>query len=199
MLINSANLMGGSSEPDGFRGFGRVQLDAGMPLDTAGALGLLVVDSATTSIDSYGDNTEVINIDGDADLDLRVTLAWIDPPTTVLSAVQLVNDLDLVVTAPSGATYTMWGSGASDTVNVVERVIVPAASVEGGEWTVTVSAKQLLAEQWYSLVVTGPISHSDASVQGESAATSPGSNSFRARVFYYPLLSVVLALAVYRQ
>ncbi len=47
-LINSANLMGGNSEPDGFRGFGRVHLDAGLPLDGTGALGLLVVDSNTT-------------------------------------------------------------------------------------------------------------------------------------------------------
>ena len=160
MLINSANLIGGSREPDGFRGFGRVHLDAGMPLDSNGALGLLVVDSATATIDSYDENTEVIDIDGDADLDLRVTLAWIDPPATALSAVQLVNDLDLVLTSPSGATYTMWESGASDTVNVVERVIVPAASMESGQWTVTVSAKQLLAVQGYSLVVTGPISSS---------------------------------------
>ena len=157
MIINSANLMGGSSEPDGVRGFGRVHLDAGMPLDRKGALGLLVVDSATASIDSDGKNTETVDIQGDAGLDLRVTLAWIDPPTTALSAVQLVNDLDLVVTAPSGATYTMWESGTSDMVNVVERVIVPAESVESGQWKVTVSAKQLLAEQGYSLVVTGAI------------------------------------------
>ena len=157
MIINSANLMGGSSEPDGFRGFGRVHLDAGMPLDSTGALGLLVADSATTTINSYGENTELIDVDENAGLDLRVTLAWIDPPTTALSAVQLVNDLDLVVTAPSGATYTMWESGMSDTVNVVERVIVPATSVESGQWKVTVSAKQLLAEQGYSLVITGAI------------------------------------------
>ena len=157
MIINSANLMGGSSEPDGVRGFGRVHLEAGMPLDRTGAPGLLVADAATTSIGSNGENTEVIDMNGDAGLDLRVTLAWIDPPTTALSAMQLVNDLDLVVTAPSGKKYTMWESGKSDTVNVVERVIVPASSVKSGEWKVTVSSKELLADQAYSLVVTGGI------------------------------------------
>ena len=190
--------MGGSSEPDGFRGFGRVHLEAGLPLDDAGALGLLVVDSATATIDSYGENTEVVDIDGDAGLDLRITLSWVDPPTTALSAVQLVNDLDLVVTAPSGITYTMWLSGAPDTSNVNERVVVPAASVESGEWTVTVSAKQLLAEQGYSLVVTGAISSSEyASAQGEeAAATSVGSNCFFGRMLY-PVLSLVVALMVH--
>ena len=68
-----------------------------MPLNDAGALGLLVVDSATASIDSYGENTETVAVDGNTGLDLRVTLSWMDPPTTALSAVQLVNDLDLVL------------------------------------------------------------------------------------------------------
>ena len=174
MMINSANLMGGSSEPDVFRGFG-VHLGS---LDDDGALRLLAVDSATKTIDSYGENTELIDVDGDTGLDLRVTLAWIDPPATALSAVELMNDLDLVVTAPSGATYTMWGSGAPDTVNVVERVIVPATSVESGQWKVTMFAKQLLAIQGYSLVVTGAISRSAyPSLQGEEAAATSGSEN----------------------
>ena len=200
MIINSANLMGGSTEPDGFRGFGRVHLEAGMPLDGDAALGLLVVDSATATIDSNSENTEVIMVDGEVGLDLRVTLSWIDPPATPLSAVQLVNDLDLVVTAPSGVTHTMWESGASDTVNVNERVIVPAVSVESGEWTVSVSAKQLLAVQGYSLVVTGAVSSTGyTSAQGEEeAATSVGSECFRARVLH-PVVAVVIALMIFYQ
>lgn len=156
MLINSANLMDGSSEPDNTRGFGRVHLEAGMPLD--GALGILVVDSSNTSIGAFGQITELIIIDGDAGLDLRATLSWLDPPATALSAKQLLNDLDLIVTGPSGTSFTMWHSGEADTVNVLERVIVPATSVESGEWKVTVSAKGLLTDvQPYSLVITGAI------------------------------------------
>ncbi|CAM9872026.1 unnamed protein product, partial [Hapterophycus canaliculatus] len=91
-------------------------------------------------------------------VELRATLCWIDPPATALSATQLQHDLDLVVKAPSGATYKMWMSGADDTVNVIERVIVPAESMESGEWSILVSAKGLLTdEQSYSLVVTGAI------------------------------------------
>ncbi|CAN0227366.1 unnamed protein product [Scytosiphon promiscuus] len=158
MIINSANLMGGSSEPDGFRGFGRVHLEAGMPMNGDGDTGLLVLDSSETTIGSYGENTYVVGVDGDAGGDLRATLCWIDPPATSLSAIQLLHDLDLVVQAPSGTAYTMWKSGAADMVNVIERVIVPAGSLETGEWSVVVSAKALLTDdQAYSLVVTGPI------------------------------------------
>ncbi|CAM9402432.1 unnamed protein product [Ectocarpus sp. 8 AP-2014] len=42
LMINSANLMGESSEPDGSRGFGRIHLEAGMPLGGEGSLALFV-------------------------------------------------------------------------------------------------------------------------------------------------------------
>ncbi|CAM9167076.1 unnamed protein product [Ectocarpus fasciculatus] len=155
MLINSAHLMGGSSEPNGLRGFGRVHLEAGMPMDGVGETGLLVVEE---TIGSDGETTELVTVDGGAGVELRATLTWLDPPTTALSAKQLQHDLDLHVIAPSGAKYTMWESGADDTVNVVERVIVPVESMESGVWSVVVSAKGLLTdEQSYSLVVTGSI------------------------------------------
>lgn len=155
MIINSAHLMGGSSEPNGLRGFGRVHLEAGMPMDGVGETGLLVVEA---TIGSDEEITELVTVDGDAGVELRATLAWLDPPTTALSAKQLQHDLDLHVIAPSGAKYTMWESGADDTVNVVERVIVPVESTESGIWRVVVSAKGLLTdEQPHSLVVTGAI------------------------------------------
>ncbi|CAB1111149.1 unnamed protein product [Ectocarpus sp. CCAP 1310/34] len=154
MIINSAHLMGGSSEPNGVRGFGRVHLEAGMPMDGVGVTGLLVVEAAIAD----GEITELVTVDGDAGVELRATLAWLDPPTTALSATQLQHDLDLHVIAPSGTKYTMWESGEDDIVNVVERVIVPVESMESGVWSVVVSAKALLTdEQLCSLVVTGAI------------------------------------------
>lgn len=108
MLVNSANLMGGSSEPDGNRGFGRVHLEAGLPLSGLGDMGLFVVDSFTASIGE--DMTEAYTfdtVDGDTG-EIRATLAWIDPAASTLSTVQLVHDLDLTVTSPSETTFTMW-------------------------------------------------------------------------------------------
>ena len=159
MLINSANLMGGSTEPNNFRGFGRVHLEAGLPLGSNDSLVLFV---AEASLESNGQTKYAFELDGEAGLDLRASLSWLDIPTTALSSVQLQHDLDLSVTSPSGDVYTMWTSGAKDTVNVNERVIVPTGSCMDGIYTVTVSAEELLTEsQAYSLVVTGAILAAD--------------------------------------
>ena len=154
--------MGGSSEPDGDRGFGRVYLEEGLPLNGAGHRGLLVVDSSTASV---AEGTKVdypFDTDGSDDDagEIRATLAWIDPEASAVSTKQLVNDLDLEVIAPSGTSYTMWLDGRSDSDNVIERVIISAddfAAEESGTWTVSVSANELSTEsQSYSLVVWGP-------------------------------------------
>lgn len=62
MLINSANLMGGSSEPDGDRGFGRVHLEEGMPLDGAGTMTLFVADSGTESLAEFAQDEYVFEV-----------------------------------------------------------------------------------------------------------------------------------------
>ena len=170
MLINSANLMGGSSEPDGFRGFGRVHLEQGIPLDGEGSMALFVADAANTSIPELLQHEYLFDVDSDAGLDFRVTLSWIDPAATALSTKQLVHDLDLTVSSPSGTRYTMWDSGDADEDNVNERVIVDAADVESGTWAVWVWAQALTTDfQSYSLVVNGAIS------PGTGDGTSAGS------------------------
>lgn len=62
MLINSANTMGGSSEPNGERGFGRVHLEAGMPLDGAGNLALFVTDSADTEMAEFTEDVYTFEV-----------------------------------------------------------------------------------------------------------------------------------------
>ncbi|CAM9132369.1 unnamed protein product [Laminaria digitata] len=70
----------------------------------------------------------------------------------------------------------MWASGNADSVNVNERVIVAAADVESGNWTVQVSAGPLTTElQSYSLVVNGAIVPSGESTTGGSQASSSSS------------------------
>ncbi|CAN0343522.1 unnamed protein product, partial [Scytosiphon promiscuus] len=119
LLINSANLMGGSSEPDGYRGFGRVHLEAGMPLAGEGSLVLFVADAADTSVPENTLHEYLFDVDADAGLDVRVTLSWIDPPASTYSIAQLVHDLDLIVVAPDGVTtHRMWGSDMQDSAHV---------------------------------------------------------------------------------
>ncbi|MHB0859560.1 MAG: S8 family serine peptidase [Anaerolineae bacterium] len=76
----------------------------------------------------------------------KFTLVWTDAPAATASAVQLVNDLDLTVTTPSGVTYrgnvfaNGWSvvGGSSDRLNNVECVYLPTS--ESGTLTVTVRA-----------------------------------------------------------
>ena len=133
-----------------------------MPLDGKGSLALFVADQA--SLPELSSQEFVFDVDADEGLDFRATLSWIDPPASSVAGVQLVHDLDLEVVSPSGATHIMWASsGEVDTSNVNERVIIAAADVESGTWTVRVSAKGLLTDtQSYSLVVNGAIASSSS-------------------------------------
>ena len=159
MLINSADLIG-SPEPNGNRGFGRVHLKAGMPFDGRDDMALFVADALKTELAENTTDEYHFEMVSGKELELRVTLAWIDPPVTAESAAQLINDLDLTVVGPDRSTEYKMFSGRVDNSNVIERVIVPADTVSesSGTWTVTVSSSGLImGTQPYSLVVTGPI------------------------------------------
>lgn len=168
--------MGGSSEPDNYRGFGRVHLEAGLPLEGSGQTALFVADSMNTSATS-GELTsfafETVESEG---VEFRATLAWIDPPASAMAVQQLIHDLDLLVTSPSGKEYTMWLSGEADSDNVIERVIVSAENVaeeESGTWMVSISPSSDFSDaQPYSLVVTGPFSLVHLPEESEQDPTS---------------------------
>lgn len=160
MLINSANLLGESAEPSDYRGFGRIHLEAGMPLEGEGSMALFVADSDDTSIEEETFTNYLFDVDADAGLELRATVSWIDPPATSLSSTQLVNNIDLRVISPSGEKFYMWEENKWDKVNVNERVIVDADDItESGTWAVRVRSRSFSTDdQSYSLVVTGAIS-----------------------------------------
>jgi hypothetical protein len=76
-----------------------------------------------------------------------------DPPNTVWAVKNLLNDLDLVVTSPSGAV--LYGNNIKgDEFNTIERVVVVAPEV--GIYEVTVTAKVLAAgnSQHYGIAIT---------------------------------------------
>lgn len=158
--------MGRPSEPDGYRGFGRIHLETGMPLDGEGSLALFVADAGDTSIPESSETEYNLDVDADAGLELRATLSWIDPPATTISGSQLVHDLDLTLISPDGTTHTMWSSGEKDTANVNERVVADPADIVSGTWKVLVSSNSFSTaeEQSYSLVVNGAINPSSGGV-----------------------------------
>ena len=87
---------------------------------------------------------------------------WSDYPSTEAAALNLVNNLNLVVTAPGGATcqgnvfsggWSITG-GSADTINNVENVYVQSAAA--GTWTVQVSGVNVPnGPQPFALVVDG--------------------------------------------
>jgi hypothetical protein len=92
----------------------------------------------------------------------KVSLVWTDYPSSETAAQNLVNDLDLTVTSPTGAVYRGnvfsggWSQtgGSADRVNNVENVFVQAAT--GGNWTVEVRGFNVAnGPQPFALVVSG--------------------------------------------
>ena len=93
--------------------------------------------------------------------ELKVSLAWDDPGAAPLSAVQLVNDLDLELVAPNGAVFRPWildpahpgnpAATGTDALNNQEQVTVSGPMA--GTWTIRVSGTIVPnAPQAYSLV-----------------------------------------------
>jgi Subtilase family/CARDB len=106
---------------------------------------------------------------------LDVTLAWTDAPDLAPAGTPaLVNNLDLVVTGPGGATYvgnnmnsradpavavaeTLNAPGPRDTTNLSERVRV--ANPSAGTYTITVEAAPIaVGNQGFALAASGRIS-----------------------------------------
>jgi len=95
----------------------------------------------------------------DPGVPLMITLAWTDYPGNAGHYPNLVNDLDLVVTSPSGQVF--YGNGAPgqaggrpDRVNNVERVIIPAPEV--GRYQIRIRAFNVpRGPQPFALVYSG--------------------------------------------
>ena len=104
--------------------------------------------------------------------ELRVTLAYPDPPGTTSATLHRINDLSLRVVSPSGTIYHgnngllagnySTAGGSPNTIDTVENVLVPNAEV--GTWTVEVRAAEInvdafpttpAADAVFALVVTG--------------------------------------------
>ncbi len=136
--------------PNSHEGWGRV--DVGAAVDGTA----WYADSDAVSTGGTVASTHTV----DAGTPLRVTLVWSDYPSDETAAVNLVNDLDLVVTSPSGQDYlgnvfsNGWAAvgGSADRLNNVENVYVEAPAA--GTWTVTVSGFNVpFGPQPFALVV----------------------------------------------
>jgi PKD repeat protein/subtilisin family serine protease len=114
--------------------------------------GRVNIANATRGSHVFVDSGSGLNTNGDvtypydvaAGSTFKVTLVWTDFPSTESASKNLVNDLDLVVTSPSGTIYSGnlfsggWSQsgGSADRTNNVENVYIQSA--EAGTWTVEV-------------------------------------------------------------
>lgn len=133
--------------------------------------GRVNVAAATNGLSQYVENAAGLATGGSANYQFnigtagtpfKVTLVWSDFASTEAAAQNLVNDLDLVVTAPGGAQYRGnafnggWSQtgGSVDRVNNVENAYVQSAAA--GMWSVTVSGFNVpTGPQPFALVVDG--------------------------------------------
>jgi len=171
-LINSAREMTGdgayrNSEtyyPNNEQGWGRVTLDDA--LFFRGDSSKLFVDDNASGLGTGSSHDYLISV-GDSSVPFEVTLVWSDYPGMPFTSPNLVNDLDLTVTSPSGTVYrgnAYQGSNPGqsepdstkvDHVNNVESVLVISAATPG-VWHVRVSGFNVPeGPQPYAIVATG--------------------------------------------
>jgi subtilisin family serine protease len=137
--------------PNAHEGWGRVNVGAA----TSAALGFV---EDTAGLATGANRSYAATATGGA---LKITLVWSDYPSNEAAAVNLVNDLDLEVTASGGTLYrgnvfsSGWSAsgGSADRRNNVENVYVPGA---GGEYTILVRGFNVpQGPQRFALVVSG--------------------------------------------
>jgi subtilisin family serine protease len=147
--------------PSRDQGWGLVQLDRALrfPDDDHGLVVEDRGDGFTTSSDRPVSLGVVVPDGGE----LKVVLVWSDPPSTSTAAVNLVNDLDLVVEGPTGSYrgnafvdgVSVTG-GEADRLNNVEVVWLRNATP--GVWRVRVMPHRIqLGPQPWALVAVGDV------------------------------------------
>ncbi|HDH10830.1 MAG TPA: 6-bladed beta-propeller [Nitrospirae bacterium] len=140
--------------PDYKTGYGRIDAQAAADIIVDRAL----IEGTITTTGQQDTYTIDIPV---GTTELKVTLTWDDEPGTPQSAVELVNDLDLVLIDPSSAQHQPWildpdnpslpAVSGEDHINNVEQVYVSAP--EPGTWTIKVTGTTVpVPAQNYSLI-----------------------------------------------
>lgn len=147
-----------SSSPNFFHGFGLPVLDQAVHMaDSDNGYRMFFTNGTYTP--SSTATAYTITCNSSLSIPLTVVLAWTDPPGSISSQKQLVNDLDLVVLAPDGNPSQIFGNmrALADQINTVERVITrcPAARAITAIVAPGDSLKSS-SQKWY-LVANGPV------------------------------------------
>jgi len=170
-LLNSTVDMTGTDDdgtaltgyPNEKEGWGRLLMENAMYFRTD-ARNLTVWDVRhNNGLNTGESHNYAINIAGNAE-PLKITLVWTEPPASAGSAAPVINDLNLIVTAPNGDVFrgndftngqsTVNGTTIDD-VNNVEMVLVNAPQI--GQYAIQINGNEVNQGnpgQGYALVVT---------------------------------------------
>ncbi|MGC8913436.1 MAG: S8 family serine peptidase [Thermoplasmata archaeon] len=167
-LINSAIAIGTYSIPDNNIGWGRIQLDNALYF--AGDTERLRIVDFRDGLQT-GEAMEYSYYVSNPNLPLKITLVWTDYPGDPAAAKDIVNDLNLEVTAPDNTHYlgNVFSGGVSvpggtaDSTNVEECVYLNTP--QPGIYRVKVIAANVpMGPQDFALVLTGGFSDSQGEI-----------------------------------
>ncbi|MEW6534147.1 MAG: S8 family serine peptidase [Candidatus Auribacterota bacterium] len=158
-----------------YQGWGGINLQNSIdgPNGIGDANDLLVFDQGDLGLLETGSTATTIIAVNDLSRPLRITLVWTDPPGDPAADITLVNNLDLLVTAPDGKVYrgnnfpkgSTWTApdGEHDFINNVENVYIDSALI--GAYTISVKGTSINADactqtpgtidQDFALVISG--------------------------------------------
>ena len=164
-LVNSAvNMTGTTAIPANCQGWGRILLENAL-FFTGQTRKLWLNDNDTPFATGSTNESRTFSITVNSNTEsLKVTLAWTDFPSTPAASVNLNNDLDLIVTGPTGTVWkgNVFSGGVSatggnaDRKNTLEQVLLSAPAT--GVYTVTVRSFNVPnGPQPYALVVSGNV------------------------------------------
>lgn len=131
-----------NSYPNNVEGWGQVNLGNAL----ANSSGVAVFDG---KVIEHGKTQEYKVSVSSAGSPLAIVMAYMDAPASLTSSAQLVNDLDLTVTTPSGSTVYPNSRTSADRVNNVEGVRI--SSAQKGVYTIKVKAHSISSPMASSL------------------------------------------------
>jgi hypothetical protein len=147
--------------------------------------GLINIDNATDNNERFFDVTTGLTTNATRNYDvalgsgpLKITVVWSDYPSTESASVNLVNNLDLTVTSPTGTVYRGnvfsggWSAtgGSADARNNVENVYIQSPTA--GTWRIEVRGANVpQSSQPYALVVGGASSVTEVGTPPPSTPT----------------------------
>jgi hypothetical protein len=166
-----------NTTPNCQHGFGQVNLARHLPF---GEWGIHVVNHAPISRHLV----LTVNIT-DRTRELRVVIAWTDQVPSTDSMLPLLDDLDLLVISPSGQVFrgNQRPDDTEEHFSTIERVIIPAAHTEVGQYRVHVIPSLFGTETSFSAVIIGRFSEASEFKNATQCATPCGTGSCDSQTF----------------